>query len=223
MFLKIYQALHSRLRPKDSRNNQNKLIEATLVNYAKMPLPELLQTLHTSGEGLLESDAQERIKQFGLNQIAHERPPSWYALLLRNFANPFIVLLLLLATVSFLIGEIEAVYIITVMVLISVIMRFFQEYRSNQAAEKLKALVSTKATVLRRETETSKSKKEELEIKYLVPGDIIYLSAGDMLPADVRLISAKDVYVSQGSLTGESLPVEKDESLKPAILRILLK
>ncbi len=214
MFLKIYQALHSRLRPKDSHNNQNKLIEAALVNYAKMPLPELLQTLHTSSDGLLESDAQERIKQFGLNQIAHERPPSWYALLLKNFANPFIILLMLLALVSFLIGEIEAVYIISVMVLISVIMRFFQEYRSNQAAEKLKALVSTKATVLRRETEDSKPKREEIEIKYLVPGDIIYLSAGDMIPADVRLISAKDVYVSQGSLTGESLPVEKDESFK---------
>lgn len=214
MFLKAYHFLYSRLLPKANHNNQNKLIEAALVKYSKMALPELLQLLNTSSEGLLESEARRRIEQFGLNQIAHERPPSWYVLLLKNFANPFIVLLILLAIVSFFIGEKDAVYIITIMVSISVVMRFLQEYRSNQAAEKLKALVSTKASVLRRETESSKPKKEEIEIKYLVPGDIIYLSAGDMLPADVRLISAKDVYVSQGSLTGESLPVEKDESLK---------
>lgn len=104
--------------------------------------------------------------------------------------------------------------IITCMVLLSVIMRFIQEYRSNLAAEKLKALVSTKATVLRGQESDPEPKYCEIDVKRLVLGDVIHLSAGDLVPADVRLISAKDVYVSQGALTGESLPVEKDESLK---------
>jgi P-type Mg2+ transporter len=213
--LKAYNYLFSRFFSSKNHRDQNKEIEAALVKYAKMPLPEVLQSLNTDSQGLLKSEAEERLKKFGLNEIAHERAPSWYVLLLKNFANPFIVLLIFLALVSFFIGETDAVYIISVMVLLSVVMRFIQEYRSNQAAEKLKALVSTKATVVRRENETSKSKKEDIEIQYLTPGDVIYLSAGDMLPADVRLISAKDLYVSQGALTGESLPVEKDESFKP--------
>lgn len=211
MFQKIYSALFSHSHV--SKNGQNKQLEMTLVNYAKMPLSEVFQAMNTNDQGLLE--AEERLKKFGFNEIAHERAPTWYMLLLRNFANPFAVLLIFLAIVSFFIGEKDAVYIISTMVFLSVIMRFMQEYRSNQAAEKLKALVSTKATVLRRDTEASKPTKREIEIKYLVPGDVIYLSAGDMLPADVRLVSAKDVYVSQASLTGESLPVEKDESFKP--------
>ena len=215
MLKKIYNFFFFRFLPSNNHRNQSKQVEAALVKYSKMPLEDLFQSLNTNKQGLLKADAEKRIETFGLNEIAHERAPPWYVLLLRNFANPFIVLLIFLATVSFFIKEIDAVYIISVMVLLSVIMRFMQEYRSNQAAEKLKALVSTKATALRRESETAESKKEEIEIKYLAPGDIIYLSAGDMAPADVRLISAKDLYVSQSALTGESLPVEKDESLIP--------
>lgn len=213
IFQRIYSFLFSRFLVSKSRDHNNK-IEAALVKYSKMPLSEFFRFFNTNNQGLLESVAKDRLEKFGLNQIAHEGAPSWYILLLRNFANPFSVLLMFLATVSFVIGEMNAVYIISFMILLSVIMRFIQEYRSNQAAEKLKTLVSTKATVLRRETETSELKKVEIEIKYLVPGDVIHLSAGDMLPGDVRLISAKDIYVSQGTLTGESLPVEKDESFK---------
>jgi Mg2+-importing ATPase len=212
---RIHHFLYSRVLPNNNHREKNKLIEANLVKDAKMPIHDLLKSLETTDQGLLESEAKERLKKFGLNEIAHEKPPSWYLLLLRNFLNPFNILLLFLALVSFLIGEMDAVYIISFMVFVSILMRFFQEYRSNQAAEKLKALVSTKATVLRRETETSTPNKEELEIKYLVPGDIICLSAGDMLPADVRLIVAKDLFTSQSALTGESLPVEKDESFIP--------
>lgn len=101
------------------------------------------------------------------------------------------------------------------MVIISVLMRFIQEYRSNKAAEKLKALVSTKATVLRRPSPDSETKSYEINMKSIVPGDIIHLSAGDMVPADLRLIAAKELYISQSSLTGESFPVEKDGALKP--------
>lgn len=199
----------------NNNREQAKQIDMALVNYAKMPIDQVLQELHTSQQGLTKSETKKRLEEYGLNEIAHERPPSWYILLLNNFGNPFIVLLIFLAVISFFIGEMDAVYIITVMVLLSVIMRFMQEWRSNQAAEKLKALVSTKATVLRRKGKDAEPTKEEIDIKYLVPGDVIYLSAGDLIPADVRLISAKDLFVGQSALTGESMPVEKDESFKP--------
>lgn len=216
IYMKFYYYLLSGYRNGNNKNQQSRQINADLVKYSNMTIRELLESLDTSAEGLTESDAKERLKDFGLNEIAHEKTPAWYSLLLLNFTNPFNILLIFLASVSFAIGEIDAVYIISVMILLSVVMRFIQEYRSNLAAEKLKALVSTKVTVLRRSDETSESKKEDIDIKYIVPGDIIYLSAGDMLPGDVRLISSKDVYVSQGALTGESLPIEKDVSLLSA-------
>jgi P-type Mg2+ transporter len=211
---RMSEFIFSWILPHKVNNHENsKQINASLCKFAKLPAAEALQILNTSERGLSQEEVNARIEKYGLNEIAHEKPPSWYVLLLKNFTNPFIAVLIILATVSYFIGEMDAVIIIGVMVAISVIMRFSQEYRSNKAAEKLKALVSTKATVLRH-IENEEPKKQELEIKYLVPGDIIYLSAGDMLPGDVRLISAKDVYVSQSALTGESLPIEKDESFK---------
>ncbi len=211
---KIYHSFSSHLLSGNNRREQIKHIEDTLFKYARMPISEVFQTLNTNSKGLLDSDAKKRIETFGLNQIAHEETPQWYILLLRNFTNPFNLLLIFLAIVSFFIGETDAVYIISVMILLSVIVRFIQEYRSSKAAEKLKALVSTKATVLRRNNETEEPQKIDIAIKNLVPGDIVYLSAGDMLPGDVRLISAKDVYISQRASTGESLPVEKEISVK---------
>ena len=194
--------------------NSHKESTTSLLLFSHLPIDEVFQHLETDGHPLSEEESANRLKQYGLNEIAHDRPPSWPFLLLRNFTNPFIALLLILAIISFFLGDIDAVIIITIMVFISVGIRFTQEFKSNRAAEKLKALVSTKATVLRSQGDGKEPKKEEVDIKVLVPGDIICLSAGDMLPADVRLVSAKGLYVSQAALTGESLPIEKDESLK---------
>jgi Mg2+-importing ATPase len=182
------------------------------VVHAKAPMEKIFQELGTSEQGLDHQQERQRLRRFGPNEIAHEKPPSWYALLLKNFANPFIVLVLVLGGVSVLFREYDATFIIAFMVIISVLMRFIQEYRSNLAAEKLKALVSTKATVVRHVG--GESKPFEIDMKKLVPGDIIHLSAGDMVPADVRLISAKGLFVSQSALTGEAMPVEKDEKLQ---------
>lgn len=193
----------------------NKQLSQEILACAHMSVHELLKILQTTEHGLRQAEAKERLKESGLNEIAHEKAPTWYALLFRNFKNPFNILLISLGIISFFIGENDAVIIISVMVLLSVVMRFIQEFRSNKAAEKLKALVSTKATVLRLSPHDEESKSHEINIKFLVPGDIIHLSAGDMIPADVRLISAKELFVSQATLTGESMPVEKDESLKP--------
>jgi Mg2+-importing ATPase len=193
-------------------NDQHKQIHSKLVKFSHLSVPEIIAELKSDEKGLTLHEARERLHQYGLNEIAHEKPPVWYILFLKNFTNPFIALLLILACISWFIGDMDAVIIISVMVAISVLMRFIQELRSNFAAEKLKALVSTKATVLRRKNADQQLEKIEIDIKNLVPGDIIQLSAGDLIPADVRLLQAKDLYISQASLTGESLPVEKDES-----------
>lgn len=198
----------------NSQSVVNKQNASYLLGVAKGNLEDLFNELKTSKKGLQESDSSERLKIYGENAIAHEKPPTWYFLLLRNFQNPFVVLMLVLGTISLVLRQYDSVIIISFMVFISVFMRFIQEYRASTAAEKLKALVSTTATVYRRKEEDSETKSYEINMTQLVPGDIIHLSAGDMVPADIRLISAKELFVSQSALTGESFPVEKDESIK---------
>jgi len=193
----------------------SKQVVSQLLGYSHASLEEIFQGLQSTEKGLDEEEAMLRLKNYGLNEIAHEKPPSWYVLLLKNFKNPFVVLVMVIGGVSYFLQQYDSVIIISCMVIVSVLMRFIQEYRSNKAAEKLKALVSTKATVVRCSLPGEEAKSYEISIKYLVPGDIIHLSAGDMVPADVRLITSKELYVSQSALSGESLPVEKGESLKP--------
>lgn len=185
-----------------------------LVRLAKVPISEVFQELNTSEKGLEQREAHRRLIKLGPNEIAHEKPPAWYSLLFLNFQNPFVVLLLVIGIVSFFLKQYSSTIIIGCMVIISIFMRFIQEYRSNKAAEKLKALVSTKATVLRKHKD-AEPKAHDIAMKNLVPGDIIHLSAGDMVPADVRLMTAKGLYIGQAALTGEALPIEKDESLTP--------
>ena len=114
-----------------------------------------------------------------------------------------VLLLLALGVLSFLTGDLRATVVIFVMVVLGVVLRFFQEMRADNAAEKLQAMVSNTATVVR------DGKEAEVPLKMLVPGDIIRLAAGDMVPADVRVLSAKDLFLNQAALTGEALPVEK--------------
>lgn len=173
----------------------------------------LFSMLESNPEGLTEEEVEDKIETFGLNEVHHEKAPSWYLQLLHAFINPFIGILVLIASISYIIDvwlvppsekDYKTVFMVCIMVMISVLIRFFQEFRSNQAAEQLKSMVKTTATVLRKE-----SGKIEVDIKELVPGDIIFLSAGDMIPADCRVIQSKDLFISQSMLTGESLPVEK--------------
>src|SRR5579859_117458 len=181
---------------------------AFLLEMAKSDIPTVLRQLHSSPEGLTESQARHRLGTHGPNLVVHERPDSWYLQLFRNFRTPFTLLLGALALISFLTGDFAGGIVISVMAFISVTLGFYQEYRSSRAAEKLKAMVTNRATVLRRQ-EGSPAEKLEEPIQNLVPGDILQLAAGDMVPSDLRLLSAKDLFVSQAALTGESLPVEK--------------
>lgn len=175
---------------------------------------QLFSLLKGRPEGLTEEETEEKHRHFGENEVQHEKAPAWYKQLLQAFVNPFIGILAAIAIVSLITDvwlaspseeDYTTVLTVGVMILISALLRFFQEYRSNKAAEELKNLVKTTATVLRQE-----EGKKEIDIKDLVPGDIVFLSAGDMIPADCRILQSKDLFISESMLTGESLPVEKN-------------
>jgi Mg2+-importing ATPase len=187
----------------DSSPRNNIFVSNKLLESAQADVSVVLQTLHSVAVGLSEEESRNRRKQYGPNEIAREKRRSVFLQLILNFKNPLVVLLLVLGLISYLTGDIRGTIMISVMVLLGILLRFFQELRSDKAAEKLKAMVSTSATVLRA------GEKREIPLKELVPGDIVFISAGDMVPADVRLISAKDLHINQSALTGEALPVAK--------------
>ncbi len=169
----------------------------------------LLARLDTTAAGLDEEQIEDRLDRDGVNQATHEKPPHWTLQLARTFWNPFIIVLLVLAAVQLATSDdLTGPIIIAVMVGISVGLGFTQGFRSSRAAEKLKAMVRNTATVTRRASDRH-SERIEVPVVELVAGDIVHLSAGDMVPADLRLLSAKDLFISQAILTGESLPVEK--------------
>lgn len=194
-----------------SRKETERTVSVTenLKKYSQMMSVEIFHLLQTNEVGLVGSEAKERLKEYGLNEISLEKPPTWYQLLYRSYLNPFNILLTVLMFITYFLGDTDGTTIIAVMVALSVGIRFIQEFRSNLSAEKLKSMVSTKAAVIRRGDSKSPPTKIEIPFEDIVPGDIIFLSAGDMLPADVFLISSKELFVSQSALTGEAMPVEK--------------
>ena len=191
---------------------------------AATPLKELLKNLHTTLRGLDEEGVSISTMKYGSNKVTHEKKKSFLKRLTEAFINPFTIVLFVLAIVSTLTDIIFpyfsmlgstpddlnplTVIIILTMVLISGTLRYVQESRSGNAAEKLLAMITTTCTVTRQGLE-----KGEIPMDELVVGDIVHLSAGDMIPADVRIIDAKDLFVSQASLTGESEPIEKTDRI----------
>ena len=174
-----------------------------LLEKARANTETVLRELKSRLAGLTQAEADSRLKQYGLNEIAREKHQSALMRLLSNIKNPLVLLLTALGVLSYLTGDVRATVVIFVMVILGVVLRFYQEIRADNAAERLKAMVSNTATLVRDGTEA------ELPLKMLVPGDIIRLAAGDMVPADVRVLSAKDLFLNQSTLTGESLPVER--------------
>ncbi len=174
-----------------------------LLESARKDNDAVLKELGSSLSGLSVAEANARVKRYGLNEIAREKPQSPLMRLLDNVKNPLVILLTALCVLSYLTGDLRATVVILVMIVLGVSLRFYQEMRADNAAEKLKAMVNTLATVVR------DGKEAELALKLLVPGDIIRLAAGNMVPADVRVLTAKDLFLNQAALTGESLPVEK--------------
>ncbi|HEV9038596.1 MAG TPA: magnesium-translocating P-type ATPase, partial [Puia sp.] len=180
-----------------------------LLEAISFPLATLKDRLQFSEKGLSTTVAEERLKTYGHNEIAREKPPSPFRRLWLHLKNPLVILLSILGAASWLTGDIRATIVIFIMVILGVVLRYFQEMRADNAAQKLKAMVSTHATVFR------DGKQCELPLRLLVPGDLVILAAGDMIPADLRILSAKDLFINQATLTGESLPVEKNEKAMP--------
>ncbi|QYN46647.1 magnesium-translocating P-type ATPase [Gilliamella sp. ESL0405] len=194
------------------------------LDEAQNSLETILAKFQSSLSGLTQENAQARIETYGKNEVAREKVPSAFMQLLMAFNNPFIFVLLVLAIVSFVTDywlplqkgeetDVTGIFIILIMVTLSGLLRFWQEFRSNKAAEALKSMIRTTATVLRRPHKDMNPERYELPLNEIVPGDIVYLSAGDMIPADIRLIESRDLFVSQAVLTGESIPVEKYDTL----------
>jgi P-type Mg2+ transporter len=190
-----------------------------LIDIAQKDVDGVLKLFDTNLEGLTGIEAQRRLAKSGLNEIAREKPMKWYVQLLKTVTNPLSLLLIVLAIVSLLTGSPTAALIITIMVIFGGLLRFSQEFQSNKAAEKLRAMVSITTAVSRQGNKAAAKEPQgiiagtEIAVKLLVPGDIVLLSAGDMIPADIRLIVAKDLFLSQSTLTGESLPAEKHVDL----------
>ncbi|RFC32652.1 MAG: Mg2+-importing ATPase [Candidatus Nitrotoga sp. MKT] len=181
-----------------------------LLEIGRADAAVALQQLASRLDGLTQAEAGARLKQYGLNVIAREKRLSALIRLLSNVKNPLVLLLIALGVLSFLTGDLRATVVIFVMVILGIVLRFVQEMRADNAAAKLAAMVSNTATLVR------DGKEKEVPLKMLVPGDIIRLAAGDMTPADVRVLSAKDLFLNQAALTGESLPVEKKADTAPA-------
>ena len=194
-------------KPPQKTISEQALLEQ-LHQAQKRERGSLLASLGTSLDGLSDETAEEKLLENGKNIVDGDKMPAWYVQLLRAFLNPFNFVLAVLALISWATGDMESVIMMSVMVAISVCIVFFQEYRSGIKAEELKSMVRTRVTVSRLDANKT-SRKFDINMQDLVVGDIVHLSAGDIIPADVRVLVAKDLFLSQAMLTGESLPVEK--------------
>ena len=186
-----------------------------LLRVARDEPTEAIARLKSHPDGLSAREAAARLARSGPNEVEHEKPLPWWLHLWHCYKNPFNLLLTVLAVLAYLSGDAKATIVIGVMVVLSTLIRFVQEGRSHRAAESLKAMVSNTATVIRRAPGTKTAdtrappKRLEIPIRKLAPGDLVALSAGDMIPADCRVLAARDLFIAQAAMTGESLPVGK--------------
>ncbi len=196
-----------------SANIQHVEVPASLsdrcLKLSTMELADLWLQLNSHPEGLNEKEVQDAREKCGVNQIPGQRPVPWWGHVWSCYRNPFNLLLTCLGIFSYASEDLFAAGVIALMVAISTFLNFIQEARSTKAADALKAMVSNTATVLRVANEQGETTWMEIPLDLLVPGDIVKLAAGDMIPADLRVVQARDLFVAQASLTGESLPVEK--------------
>ena len=167
------------------------------------PLQDLFQLLQATPAGLTTEEASRRLRLYGPNSLVRESRFAALFSFFRFFANPLVIILVVASGVSLALGEHVGGLIIIAIVLFSVFLNFFMEFQARHAVEEIRKQIATTAAVLR------DGREQELPIAELVPGDIVRLKAGDLVPADGRLVDVKDLHVRESVLTGESLPVEK--------------
>jgi Mg2+-importing ATPase len=231
--IEIVQRLRAGPAPRAPRITRKPVEEPDLLlQVASVSPQQALSVLESSPEGLDEETARRRLSLYGPNVISPRKRLRWYSQLFSSFRSPFNGILALLAVASYLTDvrfaadpDLSKIIIISVMILASGLVRFFQEYRSARMAADLQEIVRTTALVLRRPGEAAgvetggdlesllspelMHSAREIPVEQIVPGDIVYLHAGDLVPADMRILVSRDLFVSESSLTGESLPVEK--------------
>ena len=173
------------------------------MNWYRMKTHEALEKLGTTEEGLTEQEAAERLGKYGPNKLAEEERISRFKILLHQFTSPLIYILLVAAVVTLLLGEYIDTGVIVAVVLLNAVVGYFQEFKAEESVRSLKRLLVAKARVIR------VGREKEIPGADLVPGDIVLLSSGARVPADIRLIHTNELRVDEAMLTGESLPVEK--------------
>jgi Mg2+-importing ATPase len=171
--------------------------------FWQLPVASLLKQVAGSPDGLSSAEATARLAQFGPNLVHGERKRALVLQFLTKFRNPLVIILLTASALSAFTGDAASFFIIGNIVIISVTLDFVQEYRAGQAAERLRQSVAVRGQVLRN------GKPLEIPTAELVPGDVVLLTAGDLVPCDGRVLEAKDFFVNQALLTGEPYPVEK--------------
>jgi P-type Mg2+ transporter len=173
-------------------------------NYCSLKKEEVFRELNTSEEGLTSLEANERLNKYGNNSLKEKDKRTILGIFLSQFKSAFILILLLATIILFILGEtVEAIVIIGI-ILLSSILGSFQEFKSDKALKLLKKYITFKSKVQR------DGKRTEIDVKDLVPGDIVFLNLGDVVPADLRIIESKNLYANESSITGESYPVKKD-------------
>jgi Mg2+-importing ATPase len=205
------QGFFSFLRKKETADSTGQQeTERVFHELCQCPVAEAVSRLKTTPGGLSSEEVATRREEFGLNTFIAVREPGVIADIFERFKNPLVIQLLVISIVSFLMHDISSTVIVAGMIVLSVALSFFQERRSNKAAQSLQKLVQSSAIALRDGVET------QVTIDQLVPGDVLSLAAGSIIPADLRILSTKDFFVSQSALTGESMPVEKHADLAPS-------
>lgn len=192
------------------RNEAYAAVLRRLVEAAHTESGVLMEQLGSSTAGLADAEVEARLEQYGHNDVAKEQRIPPLRRLLSILADPLSVLLIALAVITGVTEGGPGPIMISLLVLVSTALHYFQETQADEAAQKLHEMVSTTATVMQ------DGAKKEVALSDIVPGDLVFLSAGDMVPADVRVISAKDLFVNQAALTGEPVPVEKSARLADA-------
>jgi len=198
-----HQVLPKKLFAAIRREKPKIEVSRAVVESAALDAAGVYMRQATRPSGLTTGEAAARLAEHGPNVLAKDRRAGLGRLLWNAVINPLVILLLVLATISFATGDVRAGVVMSMMIVLGAGLKLIQEARADSAAAKLKAMISVTATAVRDGT------PREIPVGQLVPGDVVQLAAGDMIPGDVRLIEAKDLFVTQGSLTGESFPVEK--------------
>ena len=206
MFKSIFAKISPVLIVKEAKAGAKKITEneQRLVDVCALAPDDAQKKLETAQGGLSGDAVESRRGEYGLNELKVGEKTGMFWEILRRFKNPLVIQLLIIATVSLCTGSTISAVVVSFMIFLSVVLAYIQERKSGQEVEKLQAMVRTNCVVIR------EGKEVELPMAEIVPGDLVVLQAGAIIPADLRLITAKDFFVAQSALTGESMPVEKN-------------